>query len=107
MRPTAGLHRPTLSAAALVAILAILRPLKYLDYEESQIDELSDHPLLTTAPEVIRERRLITETKAVVDDRKVNTRKARRSTAASILLAVGLIGVAGQAITLGVASDAG
>lgn len=89
-----------LAIAALIAVFGLLKPMDHRDLTEEQIDQYSDRPKVVTPPQDLRMTWLRTMTEMTISDRAAGDAKARRSNAAAIVLALGLLGVAGEAITL-------
>lgn len=90
----------SLLTAAGIAILGVLAPQTHLGVSDEQIDGYSDRPKVTTPPADLRMTELRTLTDVTVGDRQAYDRKARRLTYASIALAIGVLGISGQAITI-------
>lgn len=90
--------------AALVAVGGVLRPMGHDDLTEEQIDAYSDRPKVITAPADLRMTWLRTVTDVTISDRKAGGAKSFWSTIAVIPLVLGLLAVAGEALTLFVAS---
>ncbi|MGH2839726.1 MAG: hypothetical protein ACRDKY_02740, partial [Solirubrobacteraceae bacterium] len=88
-----------LTLAALAAIGGVLRPMGHYDLEESQIDAYSDRPKVITDPAELRMTWLRTVTDMALSDRAAGSAKSKFAVAAVVLLIVGLLGDAGQAIT--------
>ena len=91
-----------LAGAAAIALLGVLRPLGHRDLTEAQIDAYSDREKMNTPAEDLRETWLRTVTEMAISDRRANNFKSGMSMAAAILLAIGVVGVAAEAFTLGV-----
>ncbi len=91
-----------LSAAA--ALFGVIAPKQQLDVSREFIRELAAKGAMRTHPEVLRERWLATLADTAVDDRNANRKRVRSMRAALAFLGVGLLGVAGQALTLGATS---
>lgn len=89
-----------LALAALVAVAGVLSPMGHQDLTNEQIDAYSDRPKMTTPPEQLRETWLRTMTDMAISDRKAGEAKGKRAKWAVWLLALGLICVAGEAVTL-------
>lgn len=89
-----------LGLAALVAVVGVLRPMGHKDLDEEQIDAYSDHEKVNADPEDLRMTWLRTVTEMAISDRTAGTRKARLGNLAVLCLAIGLCGVAAQALTL-------
>lgn len=85
--------------AAGLAIRGGLRPMGHDDLTEKQIDEYSDRPKVTTSPAELRMTWLRTLTDVALSDRAAAAAKAEFASKATMLLGVGLVGVAGQAVT--------
>jgi hypothetical protein len=93
-----------LGLAAVVAVAGVLRPMDHEDVTEEQIDAYSDRPKVITPPDDLRMTWLRTMTNFTISDRKAADAKSTRARWAAILLTVGLLAVAGEAITLFFAS---
>jgi hypothetical protein len=93
-----------LALAALIAVAGVLRPMGHDDLTEEQIDQYSDRPKVITPPEELRMTWLRTVTDMTISDRKAGGAKSIRSNAAVIALVLGLLAVAGEALTLFFAS---
>jgi hypothetical protein len=89
-----------LALAALVAVAGVLSPMGHDDLTEQAIDAYSDRPKMITPPEQLRETWLRSVTEMTKSDRFAGKSKADRAKWAVWLLALGLICVAGEAITL-------
>lgn len=89
-----------LTAAVVLAVLGVLSPKASTDLTEKQIDQYSDRPKVVTAPEALRLTWLRTLTDMAKSDRRVGNAKAKHANRAAKALATGLVGVAGQALTL-------
>lgn len=87
-------------AAAATAIVGGLRPMDHFDLTEEQIDAYSDRPKVTTPASDLRMKWLRTVTDVAISDRAAADAKAKAAVAVTKLIAAGLIGVAGQAVTL-------
>jgi hypothetical protein len=88
--------------AAGVAVVGVLRPQRYLGIEESQLKEFARFPLLGETKAKIQGRTLLTLSDDVIPvERERNDNKASLTKVSAIALAVGLVGIAGQAFTLG------
>lgn len=90
----------SLLAAAGIAILGVLAPQPHWGVTDEQIDGYSDRPKVITPPDDLRMAELRTLTEVAVRDRKAIDRKAKRLSYASVALAIAVLGVAGQAITI-------
>lgn len=93
-----------LGAAAGVAVVGGLRPMGHDDLTEAEIDAYSDRPKVVTPAEDLRMKWLRTLTDITLSDRAAADAKARFAAVATVLLAVGLLGVLGQAVTLAVST---
>jgi hypothetical protein len=93
-----------LALAALIAVAGVLRPMGHEDLTEEQIDQYSDRPKVITPPEELRMTWLRTVTDMTISDRRAGGAKSIRSNAAVIALVMGLLAVAGEALTLFFAS---
>jgi hypothetical protein len=92
------------AAAVLAAVVGVLRPTGTHDLDETAIDAYADRPKVITAPSKLRETWLQTLTAMALSDRKAGNTKARWSNVGVVLLALGILGLLVQAITLGIAS---
>jgi hypothetical protein len=90
----------SLLGAAGIAILGVLAPQPHPGVTDEQIDGYSDRPKVTTDPADLRISELRTLTEVAIGDRKAYDKKARRLTYASIALAIGVLGISGQAVTI-------
>jgi hypothetical protein len=96
-----------LAAAALlvavaVAVVGVLRPQRYLAVEGTELEGFAKFPLLGQTKVEIQGRMLRTVTEDVIPaERTRNDKKARNTQVSAVSLAVGLLGIAGQAATLG------
>ncbi len=93
-----------LGAAALTAIYAGLKPMGFDDLHEEAIDSYGARPKVITPPAELRLTWLQNLTKMALSARKTGDSKATWGTVVAILLIAGVLGVAGQAATLVVAS---
>jgi hypothetical protein len=93
-----------LASGAFVAVAGVLSPMGHDDLTEEAIDGYSARPKVITPPEELRMTWLQTVTLMAKSDRKASAAKASRSKIAVVLLAVGLGCVAGEAVTLYLAS---
>jgi hypothetical protein len=89
-----------LAAGSVIAVLGVLRPQQRLAVARSELRRFTEFPLLSTPPVEIRGRMIRTFVDALENERQVNDRKATLSRLAGFALAVGLLGVAGQAIAM-------
>jgi hypothetical protein len=94
-----------LGLAALTAVAGVLRPMGHDDLDEEQIDAYGDRPKVITPPADLRMTWLQTVVKMTLSDRKAGSRKSTYMKVAVGLLVVGVLGVAGQALTLVLDSD--
>jgi hypothetical protein len=91
-----------LVVAAGVAVIGVLRPQKYLKLEEHELRSFARFPMLAETTSAIQGRMLRTLTDHVIPaERSRNDGKATLSKVSAISLGIGLVGVAGQAVTLG------
>jgi hypothetical protein len=92
----------TLVIAAGVAVLGVLKPQRYLNLGEDELRSFARFPALGESREAIQGRMLRTWTDNVIPvERSRNEKKAELTKVSAFSLAVGLIAIAGQAITLG------
>jgi hypothetical protein len=89
-----------LAVGSVIAVLGVLRPQQRLAVARSELRRFTEFPLLSTPPVEIRGRMISTFVDALENERRVNDRKASLSRLAGFALAVGLLGVAGQAIAM-------
>ncbi len=92
------------AAAAIVVIAGVLRPMSSDDLEEVAIDGYADRPKVITPPAELRIVWLQTVSRFALSDRSVGNDKAKWSSAGVLLLALGVVGLLGQAIVAGVSS---
>jgi hypothetical protein len=92
------------AAAAIVVVAGVLRPVSSDDLDETAIDGYADRPKVITPPPELRIVWLQTVSKLALSDREVGNAKAKWSSVAVILLALGILGLLGQALVVGVAS---
>ena len=90
----------SLLTAAGISILGVLAPQPHPGVSDETIDGYSDRPKVITSPADLRITELRTLTDVAVGDRRAYDRKARRLTYASIALAIGVLGISGQAVTI-------
>jgi hypothetical protein len=93
-----------LGAAAAAAVAGVLRPMGVDNLDVGQIDDYSNRPKVTTPPDELRMTWLRTLTEMTISERAAGNAKAFRSKLAVLLLVLGLVAVAGEAITLFFAS---
>jgi hypothetical protein len=92
------------AAAGLTAVFKVLKPAPTDDLDEEAIDSYSNRPKMIMPPPELREKWLRTVTDMTLSDRKAGNAKAKWSEAVVVLLALGIVGLLTQAVTLGVAS---
>jgi hypothetical protein len=92
------------AAAAAVVLFGVLRPMSTDDLDETAIDGYADRPKVVTPPADLRLTWLQTVSRMALSDRAAGNVKATRSNVAAMLLALGVVGLLGQALVLGVAS---
>jgi hypothetical protein len=91
-----------LVVAAAVAVLGVLLPQRFLGINQSELARFAYFPLVGAEKAEIQGRMLRTVTEDVITvERERNDRKARLTKVSAVALGVGLVGIAGQAITLG------
>jgi hypothetical protein len=93
-----------LAAGAILAVFGVLRPQERLAIARAEIRHFSEFPLIATAPMDIQGRMINTLTEALDRERLVNDRKARLTQLAALALVIGLLSVAGEALTVTAAS---
>lgn len=91
-----------LLVSAAAALFGVIAPKQQLDLSRRFIRELAAEPAMRTDPQELRERWLATLSAIAVSDRQANRNRVRAMRTSLVFLAVGLLGVAGQALTLGV-----
>lgn len=92
------------AAAGLAAIVGVLRPAGTDDLDEVAIDAYADRPKVITPAPRLRETWLQTVTAMALSDREAGNAKALWSNVGVVLLALGIVGLLVQAVTLGIAS---
>jgi hypothetical protein len=92
----------TLAAAAALAIGGVLRPVERLVLGTEQVIEFGELRWLTRPKVEVQGEMIETLGKALERERKLNTARAQLATWAAVALLVGLLAVAGQALTLGI-----
>jgi hypothetical protein len=92
------------AAAGLAAVVGVLRPTSTDDLDEAAIDAYADRPKVITPPPELRETWLQTVTTMALSDRKAGNAKALWSNVGVVLVALGIVGLLVQAVTLGIAS---
>jgi hypothetical protein len=95
-----GIAVAALAIAAMVAVFGVMKPMDHDDLDEDGIDAYSNRPKVITPPEELRMTWLRTLTSMAISDRAAADAKSRRSTAAVVFLALGVLGIVGQAGTL-------
>lgn len=88
------------AAAAVVAVVGILKPQATEDLDEEAIDGYAARPKVTTEPPELRVVWLQSSARFALSARGVGDVKARRSDIAVLLLAAGVVGLIGQALVL-------
>jgi hypothetical protein len=92
------------AAAAIAAVVGVLRPTGTHDLDETAIDAYADRPKVITPPPELRVTWLQTVTAMALSDRKSGNAKALWSNFGVVLLALGIVGLLVQATTLAIAS---
>ncbi len=92
------------AAAVLTAVVGVLRPTGTDDLDDSAIDGYADRPKVITPPPKLRLVWLQSLAAMALSDRKAGNAKATWSNAGIVFLALGILGLLIQAVTLGVAS---
>lgn len=92
------------AAAVLASVVGVLRPSGTKDLDETAIDGYADRPKVITPPPELRETWLQTVKEMALSDRKAGDAKAMWSNIGVVLLALGIVGLLVQAVTLGIAS---
>jgi hypothetical protein len=90
----------SLLAAAGLAILGVLSPKDQWGVTDEQIDAYSDRPKVITPPDDLRMAELRTLTEIAKRDRQTVDGKADFLKYASLALGLGVLGIAGQALTI-------
>jgi hypothetical protein len=90
--------------AAGFAVVGGLRPMGHDDLTEEQIDAYSDRPKVITPVPDLQMTWLRTMTEMALSDRAAADAKAAWARRSTWLLAAGLVGAAGQAVTLAVST---
>jgi hypothetical protein len=93
-----------LGAAALVALLGVLRPQPRLGVALDEIRGFSAYPLIAKPTAEVQGAMINTLIEAIEHERALNERKSRLTRFAAASLTVGFVGVAAQAVTLGLAA---
>jgi hypothetical protein len=93
-----------LGTASLVALVGVLRPQPRLALAIDEIRGFSQFPLIARPTVEVQGTMMNTLIEALAHERALNERKARLTRAAAVCLAVGFLGVAAQAVTLGIAA---
>jgi hypothetical protein len=92
-----------LLVASALSVFGVLRPQSYLALKSSQVRRFARYPLVTQDETRIRGNLLLTVGDNLLPrERSRNNRKVKLVKAAAVSLLIGLIGVAGQALTLGI-----
>lgn len=92
------------AAAAIAAVVGVLRPSGTHDLDETAIDAYADRPKVITPPQELRATWLQTVTAMALSDRKAGNAKALWSNVGVVLLVLGIVGLLVQAVTLAIAS---
>jgi hypothetical protein len=92
------------AVAALASVVGVLRPTGTDDLDEAAMDSYANRPKVTTPPQQLRETWLQTVTAMALSDRKAGDSKAEWSNVGVVLVALGIVGLLVQAVTLGIAS---
>jgi hypothetical protein len=91
-----------LLASAGFAVAGVLRPQKFLSIDREAVKGFAHHPLISSDQTFIRGRLLTSVTEDQLPrERQRNDGKVRWTKWAAIALLVGLVGIAGQAATIG------
>jgi hypothetical protein len=93
-----------LTIAAVLALTGVLRPQARLDIAESELRGFASFPLIAESRMEIQGRLINTFVEALLHERTINDRKARRTRATAVALAVGYLGVASVALTFAFAA---
>jgi D-alanine-D-alanine ligase-like ATP-grasp enzyme len=89
-----------LVVGALIAVFGVLRPQQRRAITVAALRQFSEFPLVASPPVEVQGRMIVTLVNALENERKINDRKARLSRLAALALAVGLAGVALQALVM-------
>jgi hypothetical protein len=89
-----------LVVGALIAVFGVLRPQERRAITVSALRKFSEFPLVASPPVEVQGRMIVTLVNALEHERYVNNRKAKLSRLAGLALAVGLTGVALQALVM-------
>jgi hypothetical protein len=93
-----------LGTAALIALVGVLRPQPRIAVTIEAIRGFSEYPLIAQPTVEVQGMMINTLVEAIEHERHLNDRKSRLTRAAAASLTVGFVGVAAQAVTLGVAA---
>ena len=93
-----------LGVASLIALVGVLRPQPRLALAMDEIRRFSEFPLIAQPLVEVQGTMMNTLVEALAHERALNERKGRLTRVAAIALAVGFVGVAAQAVTLGIAA---
>lgn len=93
-----------LGAAALIALLGVLRPQVGIGVALEEIRSFSAYPLISRPTAEVQGMMINTLIEAIEFERRINERKSRLTRYAAASLTVGFISVAAQAVTLGLAA---
>ena len=89
-----------LAAGAVLAVFGVLRPQERLAISRAEIRHFAQFPLISTSPMEIQGRMINTLVEAFERERHLNDRKAKLTQLAALALVIGLVSVAGEALTV-------
>jgi hypothetical protein len=90
----------TLAAAAILAVAGVLRPQPQLSVSMEEMRKFPEFPLIATSKLEIQGQMLATTVDAIAAERRINDRKASRTTQAARALVAGYAAVAAMAVLL-------
>jgi hypothetical protein len=93
-----------LGTAALIALIGVLRPQRRIGVTIEAIRGFASFPLIAQPTVEVQGMMINTLIEAIEHERGLNDRKSRLTRLAAASLTVGFVGVAAQAVTLGVAA---
>ena len=93
-----------LGTAALVALIGVLRPQPRIGVTLDAIRGFAAFPLIAQPTVEVQGMMINTLIEAIEHERGLNDRKSRLTRLAAASLSVGFVGVAAQAVTLGIAA---
>lgn len=93
-----------LGIGAVLAVLGVLRPQHRLAVAAGEMKQFAELPLIADPPMKIHGRMIKSLAEGFEAERRVNDRKAKLTHYAAVALAVGLVGLVGEALTVLVGS---